>query len=99
MVGQLANAAGLPMPKVAVAPTPRPTRSRPAAGPSAPSSPSPKGCSGSSSRASRTEPVATSLSIVNQVANLRGSGASLANLCSTHPPTEARDERLLAREL
>ena len=49
--------------------------------------------------ASRPEPVATSLAIVNPVANLRGRGAALTNLFSTHPPTEARIERLLSLPL
>ena len=49
--------------------------------------------------ASRPEPVATSLAIVNPVANLRGRGAALTNLFSTHPPTEARIERLLSLQL
>lgn len=47
----------------------------------------------------RPEPVTTSLAIVNPLANLRGRGAGLANLFSTHPPTEARIERLLALRL
>ncbi|MFN3240216.1 MAG: M48 family metalloprotease [Planctomycetota bacterium] len=49
--------------------------------------------------AGRPEPVTTSLAIVNPLANLRGRGASLANLFSTHPPTEARIERLLSLRL
>jgi len=49
--------------------------------------------------ASRPQPVATSLAIVNPVANLRGGAAGLANLFSTHPPTAARVERLLALQL
>jgi len=49
--------------------------------------------------AGRPEPVTTSLAIVNPLANLRGRGASLANLFSTHPPTEARIERLLSLQL
>lgn len=47
----------------------------------------------------RPEPVTTSLAIVNPLAGLRGSGASLANLFSTHPPTEARIQRLLSLRL
>ncbi|MGC6486417.1 MAG: M48 family metalloprotease [Planctomycetota bacterium] len=49
--------------------------------------------------ASRPAPVATSLAIVNPVANLRGGAAGLTNLFSTHPPTQARIERLLALRL
>ena len=49
--------------------------------------------------ASRPEPIATSLAIVNPVANLRGRGAGLTNLFSTHPPTQARIDRLLALQL
>jgi heat shock protein HtpX len=49
--------------------------------------------------ASRPAPIATSLAIVNPVANLRGGAAGLTNLFSTHPPTQARIERLLALRL
>ena len=49
--------------------------------------------------ASRPAPIATSLAIVNPVANLRGGAARLTNLFSTHPPTQARIERLLALRL
>ena len=49
--------------------------------------------------ASRPAPIATSLAIVNPVADLRGGAAGLTNLFSTHPPTQARIERLLALRL
>ena len=49
--------------------------------------------------ASRPAPIATSLAIVNPVADLRGGAAGLPNLFSTHPPTQARIERLLALRL
>lgn len=49
--------------------------------------------------ASQPAPIATSLAIVNPVANLRGGAAGLTNLFSTHPPTQARIERLLALRL
>ena len=49
--------------------------------------------------ASRPEPIAWLVAIVNPVANLRGRGAGLTNLFSTHPPTQARIDRLLALQL